>query len=212
MQSKSPNARTLRTTQNRLREATATLETLRHQALDPYVLDRVMRAEREAERWTRVAAALDRNVVPVGLMEDPGSIVARVLGAVREDWRGTGLQVNHSFRKFEPQCFDRRVYFEAIRSVADLLLASLERPRALSGTLRSRPNGVAVELIAEGDGLRPRDEDIDICRYLANRAGGDVAISQGEDNRPRVVGRLTLESVAVSQPQRRYIFPSPSLG
>ena len=190
----------------RLDTAQEQLRQLRHQPLDPHVLDHVSRAEREAERWNRVAGALARNRQPVGLKEDPGSMMARVLNEVRESWRGTGLQVTGSFRRLDPRCFDRRVYMETIRCSIDFLLAGFERPRTLEGRIdddADQGSELLVELFAEGDGARLDPEELALTQHLAERVG---CAFQASASSCTIAGAITLGVRREALPRPRYIF------
>lgn len=136
-------------------------------------------------------------------MEDPGSMMARVLNDVRESWRGTGLQVTGSFRQLDPRCFDRRVYMEAIRCSIDFMLSSFARPRALEGRLETdRELRVSVEV--GGDSPSIREDELALTQHLAERAGcGFDLVLDGD----RLVGGLVLGNRRQQQPERpRYIF------
>lgn len=188
--------------ERRLEAVHRRLSRLRQQPLDPHVLDHVTHAEREAERWSRVAGALARNRAPVGLMEDPGSMMARVLNEVREAWRGSGLQVTSSFRQLDPRCFDRRVYMEAIRCSIDLLLSSFRRPRILEGRLEA--NGeLEVIVRVEGDGLRLNPDELSVVQHIATRAGCVFDITENDD---ALESTLALGNRRTELPKPRYIF------
>lgn len=188
--------------EERLEAAQRRLSRLRHQPLDPHVLDHVTRAEREAERWSRIAGALARTRTPVALTEDPGSMMARVLNEVRESWRGTGLQVTGSFRKLDPQSFDRRVYMEAIRCSIDFVLSAFARPRTLEGHL-TQDGALQVELRAAGNGLRVDDEELELTRHVADRAGCALDILVDETT---IAGSLLLGARRRLSARPRYIF------
>lgn len=149
-----------------------------------------------------MAGALGRTRAPVALMEDPGSMMARVLNGVRESWRGTGLQVTGSFRKLDPQRFDRRVFMEAIRCSIDFVLSSFARPRTLEGRLEVNAD-LRVYVEAEGDGPQIREDELALVQHLAIRAG---CTFEAELDGNRIGGGLVLGNRR-QQPERpRYIF------
>ena len=198
----SDTARFDQMSERRLEAVQRRLTRLRHQPLDPHVLDDVTRAERDAERWSRVTGALARSRAPVGLMEDPGSMMARVLNQVRESWRGTGLQVTGSFRQLDPQCFDRRIYMEAIRCTIDFVLSSFSRPRTLEGRLEL-DGGLHVYVDVEGDGARLDEDELELTRHLAERAGCAFEASLEGDG---IAGALVLGNRRKETERPRYIF------
>ncbi len=194
--------RTLRATcEDELQRANAALERLRHQPLDPYVLERVAHAEREAERWTRAAEALERNTSPVGLREHPGPLVSRVLAQVREAWGCSGLQIEKTIPNLAPRCFDRRAYAEAIHSVVDMLLANASEPESLVVALSERKDALVVELNVEAKTIR--NGCAAVPSWLVGRSGGDLTVELGE-----TWVRAVLRFIHADEQQaRQFLFP-----
>ncbi len=197
--------------EERLQRANSELATLRRQPLDGYVLEKVVRTERETERWSRVSAALDRPRTRLLLLEEPGLVLARTLSGLRDDWRGTGLQVVSSCRSLGPFRLDRRACLEALRIVADLLVASLESPRRLTGRA-IRDGGTPVfELQAQGDGLHAPGEDVWPARVLVEQAGGTLEVTTRADTVVARVELLPVEASAAPRRPRSYVFPLSSV-
>lgn len=195
----------------RLRQVNADLATLRRQPLDADVLEQVVRTERETERWSRISAALGRPHARVLLLEEPSLVLARVLSGLREDWRGTGLQVVSSCRPLGPRRLDRRACLEALRVLADLLLASFETPRRLEGCTRLDGDAFLFELSAQGDDLAFRREDSWPSQVLIEQAGGTLSLQRERDS---LVACVALDPENDTPSRARevdYVFPlSPS--
>ncbi len=191
----------------RLQKVNGELATLRRQPLDAGILDRVVRTERETQRWSRLTAALGRPHTRVLLLEEPGLVLPRVLSSVREDWRGSGLQVVSSCRPLGPCRLDRRACLQALRVVADLLLASFQMPRRLEGRTRLEGPSPVFEMSAEGDGLVFHPEDGWPPQVLVEQAGGTLSLSCRSDSIVAHVGLRPDGIAATSETERGYVFP-----
>ena len=188
----------------RLREAIAKLETLRRQPLDSKVLERVQWAERETKRWTRTARTLQRKPIGVGLMEDPGLVVKRVLNEVREEWKGTGLEIEAPFRKLSPRCFDQRTYIEVLHAMVDFLLSTMHSPKRIRGSIGvNTRDEVFVEIDVHGEVNNVAEGETELVDHIVNRAGGSLLLKIDEEHANAVVEFNS----PTQNDMRHYIFP-----